>query len=62
MTTTGFSAAIQAGGSKALSLTFAGTNYINNNGDNTVWAYEPGTDATVTGTDTIATTGTVNIP
>ena len=61
-TPAGFSAAIQAGGSKALSLTFAGTNYINNNGANTVWAYEPGTSATVTGKDTIATTGTVNIP
>lgn len=61
-TPAGFSAAIQAGGSKALSLTFAGTNYINNNGANTVHAFVPGTGATVTGKDTIATTGTVNIP
>lgn len=62
-TPAGFSAAIQAGGSKALSLTFAGTNYINNNGASTnFWAYVPGTGATVTGKDTIATTGTVNIP
>lgn len=62
-TPAGFSAAIQAGGSKALSLTFAGTNYINNISDNTnFWAYEPGTSATVTGKDTIAITGTVNFP
>lgn len=61
-TTAGFSAAIQADGSKALSLTFAGTNYINNNGANTVNAYVPGTGATVTGTDTIEITGDVNIP
>ncbi len=61
-TPAGFSAAIQADGSKALTLTFAGTNYINNNGANTVWAYHPGTSATVTGKDTIAITGTVSIP
>lgn len=61
-TPAGFSAAIQADGSKALTLTFAGTNYINNNGANTVWAYQPGTSATVTGKDTIAITGTVSIP
>lgn len=62
-TPAGFSAAIQADGSKALSLTFAGTNYINNNGANdNFWAYVPGTGATVTGDDTIATTGTVKFP
>lgn len=65
MTTTAgsFSAAIQADGSKALSLTFAGTNYINNKVDNNnFWAYQPGTRATVIGKDTIATTGTVKFP
>ncbi len=63
MTTTSSSSyAIEARGSKALSLTFAGTNYINNNRANTVWAYQPGTSATVTGTGTIAITGTVSIP
>ena len=56
------STAIRADGSKALSLTFAGTNYINNNGAGTVWAYTHYTRATVTGEDTIATTGTVSIP
>jgi predicted ribosomally synthesized peptide with SipW-like signal peptide len=61
-TPAGFSAAIQAGGSKALSLTFAGTNYINNNGANTVYAFMPGPGPTVTGKNTIETTGTVNIP
>ena len=61
-TTAGFSAAIQAAGSKALSLTFAGTNYINNNGANTVYAFMPGPGPTVTGKNTIETTGTVNIP
>lgn len=57
-----FSAAINADGSKPLSLTFAGTNYINNNGANpNFWAYVP-TGATVIGTDTIVTTGTVKYP
>lgn len=58
----GSSTAIYTWGSKALSLTFAGTNYINNIGANTVKAYALGRAATVTGKDTIATTGTVTIP